>query len=397
MHPAQRDSCNVTVGLRCVTMGVIACALTSLCHSQRAWLFLSSICTRVAQSVSKHVHAIVVQVAYSEIYRLGGVGGFFRGSLPLMLREIPFYILGMVLFEQFKLLFDGTYRGKEPRQLNNWQMIGIGALAGGSASFITTPFDVIKSRMMTAAAGESMTMTSAVVTLMQKEGFWAIYKGALPRALWIAPLGALNFGGYAALKRGMGVESAGESKSHAAGAASDAPGSSGTDAPASPPADAGTDGSAGAATASASGDAAGSPSPGAALAAGAEGSESQASAPVQPEEPAEPSGTVPGAEAPAVTTGDDQPAAVPAAPALRFPGAFSSVRSRRGGVHGAPLASCTAAHQRRQERAQQRGTITQEGRPSALVAASQAPGKAHERDCWGFLSTPCRRLKTMWI
>ena len=32
--------------------------------------------------------------------------------------------------------------------------------------------------------------------ILAKEGMGALFKGALPRALWVAPLGAMNFAGY---------------------------------------------------------------------------------------------------------------------------------------------------------------------------------------------------------
>ena len=32
--------------------------------------------------------------------------------------------------------------------------------------------------------------------IVAKEGVGALFKGALPRACWVAPLGAMNFAGY---------------------------------------------------------------------------------------------------------------------------------------------------------------------------------------------------------
>lgn len=32
-------------------------------------------------------------------------------------------------------------------------------------------------------------------SIVQKEGIGALFKGALPRAIWTAPLGAMNFAG----------------------------------------------------------------------------------------------------------------------------------------------------------------------------------------------------------
>lgn len=110
-----------------------------------------------------------------------------------------------VLYEQYKRCFSGEYFGTHVRQLSTAETIGIGALAGASASFISTPADVVKSRLMTTAAGSSISTRQIVVDLIQKEGFMALFKGALFRAVWIAPLGAMNFAGYELAKRAMGV------------------------------------------------------------------------------------------------------------------------------------------------------------------------------------------------
>lgn len=34
-----------------------------------------------------------------------------------------------------------------------------------------------------------------LVSIVQKEGVGALFRGALPRALWVAPVGAMNFAG----------------------------------------------------------------------------------------------------------------------------------------------------------------------------------------------------------
>lgn len=41
------------------------------------------------------------------------------------------------------------------------------------------------------------------VDIVKTEGVGALFKGALPRMFWIAPLGAMNFAGYELAKRAL--------------------------------------------------------------------------------------------------------------------------------------------------------------------------------------------------
>ena len=82
------------------------------------------------------------------------------------------------------------------RELEPWETITVGALSGGLAAVVTTPFDVMKTRMMTAPQGRSVSMTMVAFSILKHEGPLGLFKGAVPRFFWIAPLGAMNFAGY---------------------------------------------------------------------------------------------------------------------------------------------------------------------------------------------------------
>jgi len=133
-----------------------------------------------------------------------GWGGLFRGTSALLGREVPFYVLGMVGYQQLKKVANGSAWGDRPRELANWQYIAIGGAAGAMASVMTMPMDVLKTRIMTAAAGSvTPKIGELLVTIVKQEGVGALYKGALPRALWVAPVGAMNFAGYELAKRAL--------------------------------------------------------------------------------------------------------------------------------------------------------------------------------------------------
>lgn len=127
-----------------------------------------------------------------------GLRGFFRGTGATLCREVPFYVAGMGLYAESKKLAQHLLR----RELEPWETIVVGALSGGLAAVTTTPFDVMKTRMMT-AQGRSVSMTMVAVSILRHEGPLGLFKGAVPRFFWIAPLGAMNFAGYELARKAM--------------------------------------------------------------------------------------------------------------------------------------------------------------------------------------------------
>ena len=89
------------------------------------------------------------------------------------------------------------------RDLEPWETIAVGALSGGLTAVVTTPFDVMKTRMMTAPGGRQVSMSLVTVSILRHEGPLGLFKGAVPRFFWIAPLGAMNFAGYELAKKAM--------------------------------------------------------------------------------------------------------------------------------------------------------------------------------------------------
>jgi hypothetical protein len=81
--------------------------------------------------------------------------------------------------------------------------VAVGAMSGGLAAVITTPFDVMKTRMMTAPPGTPVSMQMILFSILRNEGLQGLFKGAIPRFFWVAPLGAMNFAGYELAKKAM--------------------------------------------------------------------------------------------------------------------------------------------------------------------------------------------------
>lgn len=128
-----------------------------------------------------------------------GFKGFFRGTGATLCREVPFYVAGMGLYAESKKVVQQVLG----RELEAWETIAVGALSGGLAAVVTTPFDVMKTRMMTAPQGRPVSMSLVAYSILRHEGPLGLFKGAVPRFFWIAPLGAMNFAGYELAKKAM--------------------------------------------------------------------------------------------------------------------------------------------------------------------------------------------------
>ncbi|KAJ8760288.1 hypothetical protein K2173_011700 [Erythroxylum novogranatense] len=139
-----------------------------------------------------------VGVAILGTWNEDGIKGFFRGTGATLFREVPFYVAGMGLYAESKKVAQQLLT----RDLEPWETILVGALSGGLAAVVTTPFDVMKTRMMT-ARGRSMPMTMVAISIFRNEGPLGLFKGAVPRFFWIAPLGAMNFAGYELAKKAL--------------------------------------------------------------------------------------------------------------------------------------------------------------------------------------------------
>lgn len=74
-----------------------------------------------------------------------------------------------------------------------------GSMAGGFAASVTTPLDVIKTRLMLRVDSSGVPYSGPASTfkrIVAREGFGALFSGVGPRTLWIAIGGFIYFGVY---------------------------------------------------------------------------------------------------------------------------------------------------------------------------------------------------------
>lgn len=121
----------------------------------------------------------------------------YRGAGITIAREIPFTVLQFTAWEGMK----ETYAKRVGvEQVPASTSAGFGSVAGAVAAGLTTPLDVVKTRVMLArkgGRGEARVRVKEVVReIVREEGLGAFWKGIGPRVAWIGIGGAVFLGSY---------------------------------------------------------------------------------------------------------------------------------------------------------------------------------------------------------
>jgi solute carrier family 25 S-adenosylmethionine transporter 26 len=115
----------------------------------------------------------------------------YRGWSITIIREVPFTIIQFPLWEAMK-----RYRCSQTGRQEVTGLEGgmLGSVAGAVAAGLTTPLDVLKTRMM--LAKEKQPMFTMLSTILKDSGPRAFFAGIGPRIGWISVGGAIFLGSY---------------------------------------------------------------------------------------------------------------------------------------------------------------------------------------------------------
>ena len=124
-----------------------------------------------------------------------GVAGLYRGFSTTVLREVPFAILQLPLWEAMKV----AWSARRGRPVESWQAGLCGGMAGGLSAALTTPLDVAKTRIMLADRHSQLAsggIVTALRTIHRQNGVSGLFAGVVPRVIWISLGGSVFFGSY---------------------------------------------------------------------------------------------------------------------------------------------------------------------------------------------------------
>ena len=169
--PVSKDSSQTVQGARTFAVGAASRALAAamLCP-------LTVVKTRMEYaSISGTTYTGVDNALYT-IGAKEGMKGLFSGLGSTLLRDAPFSGLNLVMYTQMRTVM-GEVAVAQGRETDAMDTFFAGAVAGGVATFLTHPPDVLRTRVQLGRPSTSF------VKIVTEEGVRALWVGSFPRIL----------------------------------------------------------------------------------------------------------------------------------------------------------------------------------------------------------------------
>ncbi|KAL8905500.1 MAG: hypothetical protein Q9207_002603 [Kuettlingeria erythrocarpa] len=148
-------------------------------------------------------HADVPRRSAMWIVKNLGLVGLYKGASACLLRDVPF---SAIYFPGYNHLKRDLFGEGPNKKLGVVQLLTAGAIAGMPAAYLTTPCDVIKTRLQVEARKGETKYTSlrhCASTVYREEGFRAFFKGGPARVLRSSPQFGFTLAAYEVLQKAL--------------------------------------------------------------------------------------------------------------------------------------------------------------------------------------------------
>jgi len=154
---------------------------------------------QVQGELTKKADAAVPKRTAVWIVKNLGLMGLYKGASACLLRDVPF---SAIYFPAYAHLKRDVFGETQQKKLGVLQLLTSGAIAGMPAAYLTTPCDVIKTRLQVEARTGEATYNGLVdcaKKVYKDEGFRAFFKGGPARILRSSPQFGFTLAAYEVL------------------------------------------------------------------------------------------------------------------------------------------------------------------------------------------------------
>ncbi|CAL5872229.1 uncharacterized protein PFLUO_LOCUS6488 [Penicillium psychrofluorescens] len=164
---------------------------------------------QVQGEIAKNVEGAPRRSALWIVQNLGLVG-LYKGASACLLRDVPF---SAIYFPTYSHLKTGMFGESPTHKLGVFQLLTAGAIAGMPAAYLTTPCDVIKTRLQVEARKGETKYTGlrhCATTVWKEEGIKAFFKGGPARIMRSSPQFGFTLAAYEVLQKALPLPGAAE-------------------------------------------------------------------------------------------------------------------------------------------------------------------------------------------
>jgi len=145
------------------------------------------------------------------IWNNEGILGFFAGYSAVCLRDVPYTMLELGIYDNLKSLYlNLKHKRRRPNSesgerqgITQMDEIVAAAITGGIAGYLTSPLDNIKTKLMLQATDAQMYsgFMDCARQMIRANGVASLFQGAAARVAWLVPFTAIYLPVYEIMKR----------------------------------------------------------------------------------------------------------------------------------------------------------------------------------------------------
>lgn len=140
--------------------------------------------------------------AFPKMMKDEGVGAFYKGLVPLWMRQIPYTMMKFACFERTVELLYAHVVPKPRAECNKGEQLAVtfaaGYIAGVFCAIVSHPADVVVSKLNQAKGASAFDVAKSL-------GFMGMWNGLTPRIIMIGTLTALQWFIYDGVKVALGI------------------------------------------------------------------------------------------------------------------------------------------------------------------------------------------------
>ncbi|XP_017312012.1 calcium-binding mitochondrial carrier protein SCaMC-1 [Ictalurus punctatus] len=143
-----------------------------------------------------------------KILRKEGLKAFYKGYIPNILGIIPYAGIDLAVYETLKNTWLSRY-ATESANPGILVLLGCGTISSTCGQLASYPLALIRTRMQAQASMEGLeqvSMTKLTKKILEKEGFFGLYRGILPNFMKVIPAVSISYVVYEYMKTGLGIK-----------------------------------------------------------------------------------------------------------------------------------------------------------------------------------------------